>query len=308
MSKKILVIGGTYFCGRVFAILAARAGYELTFINRGRYSMKSLGEGVKEYRADRRDADSLRSCGLSDDFDAVVDFCAYEPNDILNIFEALSCSTKKYIYMSSADVYRRAPGVKTEDSPLVEEMPSDEVGLYAYKKRLLEDELKKAAAGFGFAYTIIRPAFVYGPYNYAPREPVYIQSLIQNKPIYQPVDAEGKFQMVYVKNIAEAIIAAIEKEEADNKAFNLSAPEVLDYTAFLDLMKEVSGITDPQVIEVTVSQVDEQRLPLPFPLTEYENELFDGSRAAAELGIEYTDIKEGMKKTFDSFRPVFDRK
>ena len=97
MSKKILILGGTYFCGRVFAILAARAGNELTFINRGRYSMKALGENIREYRADRRDVDSLKNCGLSDDFDAVVDFCAYEPKDILNIFEALSCSTKKYI-------------------------------------------------------------------------------------------------------------------------------------------------------------------------------------------------------------------
>lgn len=37
MSKKILIIGGTYFLGRVFSILAYREGYELTFINRGRF-------------------------------------------------------------------------------------------------------------------------------------------------------------------------------------------------------------------------------------------------------------------------------
>lgn len=307
MAKKILIIGGTYFCGRVFAILAARAGYELTFINRGRYSMKSLGEGVREYKADRRDTESLKSCGLSDDFDAVVDFCAYEPNDILNIFEALPCSTKQYIYMSSADVYRRAPGVKTESSPLVEEMPNDEVGLYAYKKKLLEDELIKAADAFGFAYTVIRPAFIYGPYNYAPRESVYIQSFIQKRPIYHPVDAEGRFQMVYVKDVGEAIIAAVEKDTANNKAYNLSAPEVLDYAGFLELMKDVSGIKDPQVTDVTIAEVDEQRLPLPFPLTEYESELFDGSLAAEELGIEYTDIREGMQKTYNSFRPVFEK-
>ena len=26
-----------------------------------------------------------------------------------------------------------------------------------------------------------------------------------------------------------------------------------------------------------------------------------------ELGIEYVDIKEGMKRTFNAFKPVFDR-
>lgn len=307
MSKKILILGGTYFCGRVFSILAAKAGHELTFINRGRYSMKALGENVREYRADRRDPDSLKNCGLSDDFDAVVDFCAYEPKDISNIFEALTFSTKKYIYMSTADVYRREPGVKDEGSPRIEEMPGDEVNLYAYKKKLLEDELMKAAAGFGFYYTVIRPAFIYGPYNYAPREAMYIRDLIQKNPIYQPTDAKGRFQMVYVKDVAEAILAAIEKESADNRAFNLSAPEVLDYDSFLQLMKEVSGITDPTVADVTVAQVIEQGLPLPFPLTEYESELFDGSLAEKELGIGYTPIQEGMKKTFNAFRPVFEK-
>ena len=307
MGKKVLVIGGSYFCGRVFAMLAAKKGYELTFINRGRYSMKHLGENIREYKADRRDLQSLQSCGLKDDFDAVADFCAYEPGDISGLFEGLAISTKKYIYLSTADVYKRAPGSKTEASPKMDELPSDEANLYAYKKMLLEEELIKTASDSGFAYTLFRPAFVYGPYNYAPRESVYIRSLIQNLPIYNPVDATGRFQMVYVKNVGEAIIAAIESSAADNKAYNLSAPEILDYPSFLDLMEDVSGLKAAQIIDVTVDQVNAQNLPLPFPLTAYESELFDGSLAVKDLGIEYTDIKEGMAKAFNAFRPVFER-
>ena len=306
MGKKVLIIGGTYFSGRVFAMLAAQKGYELTFINRGRYSMKHLGENIREYKADRRDLQSLRSCGLKDDFDAVADFCAYEPGDISGLLEGLDISTKKYIYLSTADVYKRAPGPKTEASPKMNDLPTDEANLYAYKKMLLEDELIKTAAGSGFAYTLFRPAFIYGPYNYAPRESVYIRSLIQKIPVYNPVDAAGRFQMVYVKNVGEAIIAAIESSIADNKAYNLSAPEILDYPAFLELMEDVSGIKADEVIDVTVDQVNAQNLPLPFPLTEYESELFDGSLAAKELGIEYIDIKDGMKRTFNAFKPVFE--
>ena len=48
--KKVLIIGGTYFAGRVFAMIASQAGYSLTFINRGSYSMTFLGE-VTEYNA-----------------------------------------------------------------------------------------------------------------------------------------------------------------------------------------------------------------------------------------------------------------
>lgn len=47
MKKNLLIIGGTYFTGRVLAVLAARAGHSLTFLNRGKYSMKFLGD-IKE--------------------------------------------------------------------------------------------------------------------------------------------------------------------------------------------------------------------------------------------------------------------
>jgi len=81
MSKKVLVIGGTYFAGRVFAILAAReAGFELTFVNRGRYSMSML-PNIKEYACDRHDAAALRALPL-EEYDAVVDFCAYTPDEV----------------------------------------------------------------------------------------------------------------------------------------------------------------------------------------------------------------------------------
>ncbi len=34
MSKKILVLGGSYFAGRVFVMVASQRGYELTVVNR----------------------------------------------------------------------------------------------------------------------------------------------------------------------------------------------------------------------------------------------------------------------------------
>ena len=74
MSKKILIIGGTYFLGRVFSILAYRKGYELTFINRGRFSMKNLGEHVREFACDRHDSSRLQTLKLESVYDVVVDF------------------------------------------------------------------------------------------------------------------------------------------------------------------------------------------------------------------------------------------
>ena len=304
MSKKILIIGGTYFLGRVFSILAYREGYELTFINRGRFSMKNLGEHIHEFVCDRHDTVRLRTLELDTDYDALVDFCAYAPSDIQTLCDALPCHFTQYIYLSTADVYERAPGIKKEDAPQQTIQPLNEVGLYTYRKMLLEKELQKVHEQNHFAYTILRPAFVFGPYNYAPRESWFIQNVIQNHSVYYPSDSTGHFQMIYVKDAAEAIIRCIQSEKSHNEAYNLSAPEVLTYRTFLDELHNASDV-DFTEQNVTVARSLTARIPFPFPLTEAESELFDGSKLTDELSLTYTPFSEALAATYRSMKGIY---
>lgn len=306
MEKNILIIGGTYFTGRIFAILAARAGHRLTFLNRGKYSMKNLGD-VREYACDRHDIQGLKTLRMDAEYDAVIDFCAYEPGDIRILSENLPCAWKQYIYLSTADVYARAPGIKTEDSKLLQKKPTDRAELYAYKKMLLEQELTADSLKRRYAYTILRPAFIFGPYNYAPRESWYIRRIVRGEPLCQPSDARGQFQMVYVKDVGEAISLCIGSRSAENQIYNLSAPDILDYPKYMKLLETVSD-REFQTVNVTVNEVLRQRIPLPFPLTEEESELFDGSKIVRDLGFAYSDLKESMKLTFQAFRGVYEQK
>ena len=68
---RILVIGGSYFFGRVFVMLAAKE-HDVTVLNRGTYSVAQLG--AKQITGDRKDAAVWRT--VTDDYDCVVDFCA----------------------------------------------------------------------------------------------------------------------------------------------------------------------------------------------------------------------------------------
>ena len=58
--KNILILGGSYFVGRVFTIMAASAGHALTLINRGRFSMERYGT-KEELHFDRHDVQAPRS-------------------------------------------------------------------------------------------------------------------------------------------------------------------------------------------------------------------------------------------------------
>ncbi|MBE6997715.1 MAG: NAD-dependent epimerase/dehydratase family protein [Ruminococcaceae bacterium] len=305
MKPRILVIGGSYFAGRVFTMVAADR-CELTLLNRGRYSM-SRYPGVQEVRCDRHDTAALSALPPAD-YDAVVDFCAYAPGDVETLCGALKSSFKKYIYISTADVYdRAAPQPWTEQTPVGTDFSfaGPDTGAYLAGKAALERECAAVCAAKGADCVILRPAFLYGPYNYAPREPWYIRTAVSGQPIPQPTDADGRFQFVYVKDLAMAVLACLGPDApAGARAYNLAAPEVLDYAGFLATLQSVADRPIPTT-PVTVEQVLRENLPLPFPLRAAESELFDGSLAERELGLHYTPFRDGMEKAWNAFAPIF---
>lgn len=298
MNKNILVIGGTYFAGRVFSLLAESEGNSVTVMNRGSFSM--AGTGIRQIKCDRRDPLALISIALDPHYDAIVDFCAYEPGDITCVLDNIPCAYDRYIYISTPDVTRPSADVRDESSPVMDVMPKDEVGLYTWKKLGLEDELKSHAPLKSIGYTMIRPAFIFGPFNYAPREPWYVENIVRNGQVPHPVDATGRFNMVYVKDLARAILTCVYDARSVNDTYVVSAQEVLDYNTFAAYLKAVSPV-DFTLVPITVKEVVTKNIPLPFPLTEAENELFDGSRITRQLGFQYTGFMDNIKKTFEYF-------
>jgi nucleoside-diphosphate-sugar epimerase len=313
---KILVLGGSYFYGRVFVMTASGAVksdrrettgdvYEITVFNRGTYSMEAYG--VKQVMGERHDAAALQMC--SEDYDAVVDFCAYEPGDVKFVLENLPGRVRQYILISTVDVYKRGLGtVKTEETELEQRRLPGEAGAYIAGKAALEEELRRECGRLQPACTILRPAILYGPYNYAPRESVYIQMLLQNHALPQFTDADGRFQFVYVKDAAAAVLSCIGNEKTYGQAYNLCQDGSVTYEDFFAALKEVAKEDmngDFQEVPLSVEAALGQGVPVPFPATEAETELCDNEKSKRELGIVYTDFKEGMRKTYHAFRGVY---
>lgn len=300
--KKILCIGGSYFMGRVFNIMASRSGeYEIVVLNRGRYELKL--DNVTQIHFDRHNTSMVRGIVPADTFDAIVDFCAYEPGDIRSFTDSMLTKTRQYIYISTASVYDPyAPAPVAETAPVATRFGTDENSVYVHKKLLLEEELKDVCAKKGFAWTIMRPSFVFGPFNYAPREPMYFQNIIKGAPIPQPTDATARFQFVYVKDVARMLMAAIGNGRAYDEVFNLSAPEQLDYASFMAELEKAHG-GKVETIPMTCAEIAEKQIPLPFPM-KYD-ELYDGSKASRLLGVDYTPFSDAFKETHDIYMRAF---
>lgn len=298
---KILVIGGSYFYGRVFVMQAAKE-HDITVINRGTYSMEAFG--VRQIRGDRKEEALWRSIG--EDYDAIVDFCAYEKGDIAGVLRNLPGSIRQYLLISTVDVYARGTeGLKDERTPFETRTFPGEAGSYIAGKVALEQELAEECAARGMAHTVLRPAILYGPFNYAPRESAYIQMIVHKSMLPRITDASGRFQFVYVKDAAEAILKCLLNERAYGQAYNLCGEEILNYGLFFEMLKNAA---DTEVNEIPLSwgEALQQGIPLPFPVSEAESELYSNEKSKKELGMSYTSFAEGMARTYRAFRGVFE--
>jgi nucleoside-diphosphate-sugar epimerase len=242
---------------------------------------------------------------ITEDYDVAVDFCAYNKGDISNILSNIKGKISQYIFVSTVDVYEHGTfNLKNEAYQYENREISGETGDYIKGKITLENELKSECKAKDIGYTILRPSIIYGPYNYAPRESVYIQIIVQNNLLPHITDAEGKFQLVYVKDVAEAIIKCMDNPKAINQTYNICPDEILDYNIFYQSLKEASDIKCTE-LPMTIQSAQAGNVPLPFPLTEMEAELADNTKSKSELEITYTPINEGMKKTYNAFKNVF---
>ena len=289
---NILVVGGSYFLGKCFVQMAAEK-HQITVFNRGNRPLPL--SGITEVKGDRhnpRDIQALR--GKS--FDVVVDFCAYEKGDIRILFENLHANFKQYIFISTCDVYERGQGkLLSEDAPLEERDFGGEAGAYITGKVALEKELIECGQKWQVAYTSIRPAFIYGEDNYAPREGIYFYWIQQAGQILHPVDADGEFQMVYVEDVAKAVLAMAGNSEAYGQAYNLAPLPMETYETFAAALAE----SYPQPFEkvsVTLEMVQEKEIPFPFPLTKAESNWYDGRKGLTLIG-NYTSLSVGLKST-----------
>ncbi len=319
---KILVIGGTYFLGRKFVDMA-KTRHEITLINRGTNPYEDTSADVTSYRLDRRDADALSKFPYAK-YDVVVDFCAYAPGDIKLIFDNLNTDFSHYIFISTVDVYKRGTGeVLTEDSPTEDRYFGGAAGDYIAGKILLEKELLQCASlpmvSSEVSTTIIRPAFIYGPGNYSPREGIYMNWIDDAGMILHPSDATGRFQLVNVFDVARGILACCERAEAfqsndsddekymskesemnersNHDCFNLVPSEILTYDSFVDALRSAID-KDFEVASLTVSEINERGIPLPFPLTEAESLVCSGKRSEEILHLQYTPLDRGLRETY----------
>ena len=223
---RIAWTGVSGFIGSYIARHLVEAGHQVTGLLRSTSVREHVDPFVDRFVVGEQDNESAWP-DLLEDADAVVhnsydfgsgDVDHHLKSDLLGSIRLLHASApRRFVYMSTIAVHHdmrpRRQGQIDEDHPL---RPSSTYGAI---KASVEAHLWAAHYGEGRAVCALRPCGVFGINHRLDRSTGFsiLTSLREGRPFQQ--QGGGKF--VHVDDVAAATVAAIERDEANGRAFNL---------------------------------------------------------------------------------------
>lgn len=301
MSRNVLIIGGSYFAGKVFAeVLLEEGNNTICMVNRGNRPIQR--KGVTEIVCDRLD-DRLKKVIPARSWDAVVDFCAYTPIDVMSLMSAISeMCVNRYIFISTVSVYENTLDLPITENSATLRSPQPEFGPasdYGYNKRRAEIKVADLCGRAGIAYTILRPAIIFGEHNYAPRESYFFDLISKEKAVILPQNDLALYQFVSVRDVAKSILLSMDSPAARNRVFNLAGEELVSYRRLVGIIGEIAG-KKVSTYALTKEEIDARQIPLPFPLDQHL--IYSGSLIRRILGLEYAPFIDEMKRTWEWYK------
>ena len=301
--KNILIIGGSYFVGRILVEeLLQHNDYNIFVYNRGNRPINK--KGVTELIGDRNDANGIKQAIPDLQWDALIDFCGYTPQQIEIMLDALPGTVKHYIFISTTTVNQDVFDLPVNEDSVKLDGIQPELGQYAdygYNKWLSECKLKELCQQKNIPETSLRPAIIYGEYNYAPRETYFFDLINDDKTVILPNNELPLYSFVYVVDVARIIIKTIGNTDLFNQAFNISAPELISYKRMIEVFEEISG-KKINTRKMSIENINRKGVPLPFPLDSHL--IYSGTRIQNLLNFEYTSFVQGMRQTYEYYQMV----
>ncbi len=305
--KDILVVGGSYFAGRVLVErLAGIQKYGVCVFNRG--NLPIAMDNIRQLTGDREISGHIANNIPRRHWNAVVDFCAYTPEHIDSLLANFPGTIGHYIFISTTSVYAPTKHVPVPEHAAKVAGPQPELGEFAdygNQKRLAEYTLEKECSRRSIPFTILRPAIIYGRYNYAPRESFFFNHAIAAKPLVVPENPHVFYSFVWVEDMADIIIACLENPAVFGNAYNVASEEMISYNIMADIVEEVSGHAMAR-IPMSTRDIIRRNIPMPFPPDEHL--LYDGRKLQQVLNYVHTPFILGIARTWADYQAVLRRR
>lgn len=309
---KIAVLGGSRLIGShlIPALVKNFAGGEIHVINRGvtppawDYDKAARGR-VKRHIADRSTplafGDSLEK--IADlGFDAVIDCSCYSKDELTPAVRAFARKIKQYIFISTASVYGDLHYVPADEKHPIDN--SENNSMYGREKIKCEKELLYSAKNGDFKVTILRPTYIYGPFDHTRRLFYLIDRIYHDVPIFIPAEGNDPlFNAVYVGDLAEQIRLSVMNEAFFNETFNAASNDSILFSDFLKLIGNCFS-REVKIIYVSRDEYKKAASGQSFPYTSHQC-AFDCAKMKLAVGEDRfpkTSYNDGIYKTIEWHR------
>ncbi len=239
-SLKVLFIGGSGIISSACSQLAVERGIDLYVLNRGQSGLRPLPAGATVLRADIRDPASVREALGVREFDAVVDWVAFTPDQVQADIDLFRDRTGQYVFISSASAYQTPPA----RLPVVESTPlRNPFWRYSRDKIACEDLLVAQYRETGFPATIIRPSHTYDK-TLVPFDGGYtvLARMRQGKPIVVHGDGTSLWTLTHHVDFAEGFVPLLGHPRTLGEAVHITSDDVLTWNQIAGTLAAAAGL------------------------------------------------------------------
>ncbi len=299
---KVLFIGGTGNISTPSSRLAVAKGMELYLLNRGKAKVDI--EGAQSITGDINKPEELTEL-KKHEWDVVVNWIAFTPEDIERDLELFSGKTKQYIFISSASCYQTplTYPIITESTPL-----RNNLWDYSNNKIKCEERLMKAYREEGFPITIVRPSHTYDTvtplaiggfdkYN-------VIDRILKGKEIIVHGDGTSLWTVTHADDFAKGFVGLLGLTTAIGHAFHITSDEVLSWNMIYKITAAALG-KEANIVHIASDFICKIEPSFTGSLLadKAESVLFDNSKIKTFVpGFKATiPYSEGIKRTLAWF-------
>lgn len=277
--------------GRHLVPLLVRDGYQLVLANRGMTS-PDFAPSIPRYTIDRTIEGGLEDLTQSSDhFDAVVDLNAFRPKELVRSFEALAGKFKRYILLSSVDVYADRFTTSQPHTILLEHSKRINQGeeTYGQLKADCEKIAEKICGAMGIPLVILRPTILIGEYDHTQRLRHWCSRVITGEADLPPAVSQQMVPLLPVIDVVNAIRFSLRQRFGALEHFNIAPKESLPIGRLLAEIKAQTNGKARARTNVGSANYAYWRQHQP-------NVLIDRRRSVEILGLSYSDQTEGLKQ------------
>lgn len=245
MALRILFIGGNGTISAASSRLAVARGHDLTLLNRGTSTTRPAIEGVRHLTGDASEASSVAAAIGDLEFDVVVNFRSFLPDQIRADVDLFRGRTGQYVYISSASAYQK-PVARlpiTESTPL-----SNPFWQYSRDKAASEDVLVAAMRDHSFPATIVRPSHTYDETS-IPLDGGWtiIDRMRRGAPTLVHGDGTSLWTLTHARDFAIAFVGLLGHPAAVGDVFHITSDEVMPWDQIATTLGRAAGV-QPQLV------------------------------------------------------------